>query len=138
MTYQERPITTVGALIQNEQGRILLIKTHKWSHKYGIPGGKIEMGETAEAALIREIKEETGLSIYDIRFAAIIDSIFDKDFYRPRHFILLNYFCKTMQNDVILNEEAEEYLWINPELALEMDLNGPTQIIIKKYLANGN
>lgn len=139
MTRQERPIATVGALISNLQGDILLVKTHKWNGKYGIPGGKIELGETAEAALIREIAEETGLIIFDICFAAAIDSVFDQDFYRQSHFILLNYFCKTTQTEVCLNDEAEAYIWVAPEIALTLNLNEPTQIIVNKYLnANSN
>jgi len=58
---RDHPVATVGALISNPEGQILLVRTHKWGHTYGIPGGKIEKGETAVAALRREIREETGL-----------------------------------------------------------------------------
>jgi len=44
------------------------MKSHKWHDAYVIPGGHIELGETAEEALRREIKEETALDIYGIEF----------------------------------------------------------------------
>ena len=55
------PIPTVGALIRDDSGRMLLFKTAKWSGMWGIPGGKIEWGEPSEEALRREVREETGL-----------------------------------------------------------------------------
>ena len=57
------PLATVGALIFNSKNEVLMIRTHKWSNLWGIPGGKIKWGETSEAALRREILEETGLKI---------------------------------------------------------------------------
>ena len=52
------PLATVGALIFNAKGEVLMIRTHKWSNKWGIPGGKIKWGETSEAALRREIRRK--------------------------------------------------------------------------------
>ena len=71
-----------------------MIRTHKWSNKWGIPGGKIKWGETSEAALRREIKEETGLKVTDIKFVLVQDCIHSKEFYRDAHFVLLNYTCR--------------------------------------------
>ena len=53
---RKRPVATVGALIEDDSGRFLMVRTHKWGHRWGIPGGKIERGEEAEAALRREIR----------------------------------------------------------------------------------
>ena len=65
---QQYPEPTVGALIFNQADKILLIKSHKWHNQYVVPGGHIELGETMEDALRREIEEETGLSIHDIGY----------------------------------------------------------------------
>ena len=54
------PEPTVGALVFNPEGKILLIKSYKWTGKYVISGGHIELGESIEQALKREVKEETG------------------------------------------------------------------------------
>src|ERR1041385_8160170 len=72
------PVSTVGALIYNAKGEVLMIQTHKWSDLWGIPGGKIKSGETSEAALRREISEETALEVEDIRFVLAQDCISSK------------------------------------------------------------
>lgn len=127
---QQYPITTVGAMILNKEDKFLLVKTHKWNHKYGIPGGKIDIGESCEQALVREIKEETGLEVTDVQFVTYYDSVFSDEFYKPSHMILLNYTCRTEQSTVELNEEAQTYKWATLSEAQEMDLNDPTRKLV--------
>ena len=62
---QQYPEPTVGALILNKESKILLVKSHKWQNNYVIPGGHVELGETLQDTLKREIKEETGY-LHDI------------------------------------------------------------------------
>src|SRR5882762_8535444 len=76
------PIVTVGGLIFNSAGQVLMIRTHKWSNLWGIPGGKIKWGEASVDALRREIKEETDLDIDDVRLVLTQDCIHSKEFYR--------------------------------------------------------
>ncbi len=132
MTEKKYPITTVGALIFNEKKEFLLVKTYKWKGKYGIPGGKIDMGETSIDALYREIKEETNLSIENATLILVQDCIFSEEFHTPKHFIFLNYSCFTHNPaDIILNDEAHEYIWVDKETANQMDLNTPTKKLIE-------
>lgn len=126
------PIITVGALIFDPAGNVLMIRTHKWSDLWGIPGGKIKLNEPAEEALRREVREETGLEISEIQFAIVQDCIQSKEFYKDAHFVLLNYTCCSPGGKVTLNDEAEEYQWIAPGEALtRLELNAPTRILIE-------
>lgn len=125
------PIPTVGALIFNAAGNVLMIRTHKWSDLWGIPGGKIKWGETSEEALRREIKEETNLEISDIEFVLVQDCIRSKEFYRDAHFILLNYACRCPgEPEVRLNEEAREFRWVTMDVAQKMAINQPTRKLL--------
>jgi phosphoglycolate phosphatase len=124
------PVPTVGALIFNDEGGVLMIQTHKWSGKWGIPGGKIKTNEASEAALHREVIEETGLKLEDIRFEIVQDCIEPPEFYKKAHFLLLNYTARALGTHVVLNDEAEDYRWVALDEAVNMDLNGPTRILI--------
>lgn len=128
----ERPVVTVGGLILDESGRVLMIRTHKWSGLWGIPGGKTKFGETSEAALRREILEETNLVIDDIRFVLVQDCIHSTEFYRDAHFVLLNYTCRCAGHaDVRLNEEAQEFRWVTLDEAFKLPLNRPTLVLLE-------
>ncbi len=125
------PIVTVGALIMNHSKEALLVRTQKWSGLWGIPGGKVKTGETLEAALRREIKEETNLDIDDIRWTLVQDCIHSPEFYRDAHFVLMNYTCRCREvADVVLNDEAQEYRWLPLSEARKLPLNRPTQILL--------
>jgi phosphoglycolate phosphatase-like HAD superfamily hydrolase/ADP-ribose pyrophosphatase YjhB (NUDIX family) len=129
-----RPITTVGALIHDGSGRVLMIRTHKWSGLWGIPGGKIKRGESSLDALTREVFEETNLQISDIEFVLNQDCIASPEFMHPEHFILLNYVARATGTDVRLNDEAEEFVWLTPAEALKLPLNSPTRILLGEAL----
>jgi phosphoglycolate phosphatase len=125
------PIVTVGALIYSEDGKVLMVRTHKWSELWGIPGGKIKWGEPSLDALRREVKEETALDITDVQFVLVQDCIHSKEFYRDAHFVLLNYTCRCIgKTDVKLNDEARDFRWVDPSEALEMSINQPTRTLL--------
>ena len=133
---QAQPVVTVGALIFNSRREVLMIRTHKWSNLWGIPGGKVKWGESSLDALRREVKEETRLDVADIKFVLAQDCIHSKEFYRDAHFVLLNYTCRCEEPyDVRLNEEANDHRWVAPAVALQMELNTPTLILLEAVLA---
>jgi phosphoglycolate phosphatase-like HAD superfamily hydrolase/ADP-ribose pyrophosphatase YjhB (NUDIX family) len=125
------PVATVGALVFNPQGEVLLVQTRKWSNLWGIPGGKIKYGESSEAALRRELLEETGLALEEVRLVLTQDCIESTEFYRPEHFLLLNYTAVHRGTaPVRLNEEAQAYRWVPLEMAGGLALNGPTKVLL--------
>ena len=134
-TAGDHPVVTVGALILNAAEEVLMIRTRKWSNLWGIPGGKVKLGETSTIALSREIKEETNLEIGDIRFVMIQDCIRSQEFYRDAHFVLLNYTCRSVGTvDVVLNDEAQEFQWLSTEDALRLPLNQPTKTLLRTVM----
>lgn len=127
-----QPVVTVGALIFNQAGQVLMIQTRKWSELWGIPGGKTKWGETSEEALRREIREETALEITDINFVLVQDCIHSAEFYRDAHFILLNYTARCVGDPkVVLNEEAHDFRWVTIPEAQKMMLNQPTKRLLE-------
>lgn len=130
-----RPVATVGALIFGEGGKVLLVQTHKWSDLWGIPGGKIRRGERAEEALRREVAEETGLGLTDIRYVETQDCIDCPEFFRREHFLLMNYTASALPGEVTLNDKASRHVWVEPREALaRLPLNTPTRVLIERVL----
>ena len=134
VTMPEHPLATVGALVVGPSERVLIIRTHKWRGKWGVPGGKIEYGERMTQALRREFLEETGLTLTSIYQGPVQEAVESAAFYKPAHFILLNYIAVAENEEVTLNEEAEAYTWVAPKRALTYDLNTPTRKLIEFYL----
>lgn len=129
------PEPTVGALIVNKEGKILLAKSHKWFDKYTLPGGHIEIGETMEEAVKREVREEVGLQIEVVEFLTMHEAIFTKEFYKKRHFIFFDFLCKTGDKPVKPDQtEIQDYLWEYPGQAFNLNLDSFTWKTIAKYL----
>lgn len=135
---QVYPEPTVGALILNTEGKLFLMRSHKWRGMYVVPGGHVELGERLEDALRREVKEETGLDIRGVEFLQFQEFVFDAAFWKRRHFIFFDYVCRTDSADVTLNDEAQEYVWVAPEEALALPLEPYTVTAIRAYLARRN
>jgi ADP-ribose pyrophosphatase YjhB (NUDIX family)/phosphoglycolate phosphatase-like HAD superfamily hydrolase len=130
------PVVTVGALVFNQKKECLLILTDKWSYTFAIPGGKIDKDETSADALLREFQEETGLTLKEVSLFMVQDCIRSDEFYVPdSHFIFLNYIASTDTQHVVLNDEAQSFLWVDPKEALHLKLNRPTRLLIEKYVA---
>lgn len=134
MTEQLFPEPTVGVFIFNKAHELLLLKSHKWPGKYVVPGGHVELGERIEDTAIREAKEETGLDIYGLEFINFQEFIYDPSFWKPKHFIFFDYACKTDSTVVQLNDEAEEYVWVPLDEAVQLPLDVYTRISIEILL----
>lgn len=134
MPEQQFPEPTVGAVIINAEGKLFLMRSHKWRDGWVVPGGHIELGERMEEALRREVKEETGLEIYDIEFLLYQEFVYDEAFWEMRHFIFFDYQCRTDMEEVSLNSEAQEYQWVEVEKALGLSVDRYTRRAIEKYI----
>ncbi len=128
------PEVTVGGLVFNSEGKVFLMTSPKWQGKYSIAGGHIELGETIEQALKRELKEETSLDVYDLKFLMVQEAIYSEEFYKKKHFIFLDYICKTKDTNAVLDgREGIEYVWVKVDEALKLPLNPYTKNTIIEY-----
>ncbi|HUK51272.1 MAG TPA: NUDIX domain-containing protein [Terriglobales bacterium] len=132
---QAFPEATVGALVVNKKGQVLIVQSKKWGDKYTVPGGHIELGERAEDAIIREVKEETGLEVGPVELLIVQQAIYPKDYHKHQHFIFMDYVCKARTDVVRLDgRELQEYVWTSPEEALKLDLEEYTKTFVEKYV----
>jgi len=133
MPEQQYPEPTVGGLIFNPAGELFLMKSHKWRDMFTVPGGHIELGERMEAALRRELREETGLEVYAIEYLCLQEYVFDQYFWKKRHFIFFDFICRSDSSEATLNDEAEEFVWVPVEKALTLPIDPYTRRAIQEY-----
>jgi len=131
---QPRPEAVVGPIIYNDQGEILLIKNSKFGDLWTIPGGHVELNESAEKALRREIKEELGLELKNIEPIGFGEGINPKFFHKPKHFIYLNYLAELAGGQIKKTEEMTEYLWVDPEKMDNLKITESIRPMIAYYL----
>ena len=92
--YPERPLVGVGVILVKDR-QILLVKRGHEPNKgmWSIPGGLIKLGETAEEAAIREVREETGLEVSIGAVAGVFNVIIkDSDSKIKYHYVIIDYF----------------------------------------------
>ena len=132
---QRFPEPTVGALILNKDGKLLLVRSYKWFDRLTIPGGHIELGETMVEAVKREAKEEVGLDVEVADFILTQEAIFSPEFWKRKHYIFFDFLCRCQSDAVMVDRvEVQDYLWVEPAKALAMNLDSFVRRSIEEYL----
>src|SRR5437763_5652249 len=131
--YPDRPYLAVSAAIIRN-GRVLIARRAKGASTglYTLPGGVVEAGETLHQALVREIAEETGITIEPVALAGEREFITrDEDGRVSRHFVILCFACRWIAGEGVPQlEELSELRWLDPsELAGLTATEGLAEIV---------
>jgi ADP-ribose pyrophosphatase YjhB (NUDIX family) len=127
--YPPRPVVGVGAVVYvtagaglpaSGAGVVLVKRRHEpLAGQWSLPGGAVEIGETLEAAVAREVAEETGLRVEVGPVVEVFDRIMLDDDQRVQyHFVLVDYLCRAEGGDLAAGSDAEEVAIADPD-ALE-------------------
>jgi ADP-ribose pyrophosphatase YjhB (NUDIX family) len=114
--YPTRPYLAVSAAIFRD-GRVLIVRRARPpAHGlYTLPGGGVELGETLEEAVAREVREETALDVEPVGLAGYRQAITrDAAGGVERHFVILPFAARWLAGEVSLNEELAEAHWLEP------------------------
>ena len=128
-----RPVPIVRLILRDSSGRVLVLRRATGSTAGGtwcLPGGKIDYGDTVEAAAARELEEETGLRAVQLRFLFYEDSL-------PlapgeMHGINLYFECQA-DGVAALNSESTEMAWIGPADLPRYDLAFRNDVGLRRY-----
>jgi ADP-ribose pyrophosphatase YjhB (NUDIX family) len=115
--YPESPIAAVGAVVL-DGGSVLLVRRGQEPQKgeWSIPGGAVELGETLEQAVRREVLEETGLLVEPVRVVEVLDRIVrDADGRVAFHYVLIDYVCRVTGGTLCCASDADEARWVGVE-----------------------
>ncbi|NWG10866.1 NUDIX hydrolase [Candidatus Bathyarchaeota archaeon] len=122
--YPNQPIVGVGAIIICN-GQILLEKrkNEPGRGKWSIPGGLVDLGESIEQTVKREVKEETGLEVERPKLVDIVDNILkDENGKIKYHFVIVDYFVKLVGGVLKASSDAQELKWARLDEAEKYDL----------------
>jgi mutator protein MutT len=106
----------VGAVLIHE-GRVLLIRRGKQPlrGRWVVPGGTVELGETLEQALVREVEEETGLVVRPREVVAVFDRILREADRVDYHYVIVDYLCDYVAGEPRAGSDAEAVALVAPE-----------------------
>jgi len=106
------PVVGVGGVLIRD-GKVLLIRRGK-PPLYGrwvVPGGTVELGESLEQALVREMREETGLEVVPLEVLTVFDRI-ERDGDRVvYHYVIVDYLCRWLGGEARAASDALEAAW---------------------------
>jgi 8-oxo-dGTP diphosphatase len=112
--YPKKPVVGVGAIILN--GDQILLEKRKNSPgkgKWSVPGGLVDLGETAEQAIIREVKEETGLEVYNPRLVDVVSYIsLNEKGSVVYHYVIIDYLVTSKGGKPKAASDAEDLKWV--------------------------
>ena len=134
--YPERPIVGVGAVIVSA-GKVLLVKRRyePLAGRWSIPGGTLELGETLETGVAREMREETGLEIIIGPVIEVFDRIiFDAEKRVRYHFVLVDYLCWPIGGELHAGSDVDEAVLVDPASLAEYDLTDKARAVIERAL----
>lgn len=135
--YPSQPVVGVGAIIVCD-GKILLEKRkgEPGRGKWSVPGGLVELGESVETAVIREVKEETGLETAEPQLIDVMDNIvYDENGEVKYHFVIVDYFLKVKGGELKAADDAEELKWVPLNTVEKYDLTKTFRTFMKRNRA---
>lgn len=132
-TYPDRPYLAVSAAIVRD-GKVLVVRRARKPalNLYTLPGGAVEAGETLVEAVIREVREETQLTIEPLALAGTREAIMrDAQGRVERHFVILSFAARWLSGEPVLSEELDDARWLDPsELAELKTTEGLAEIVV--------
>jgi 8-oxo-dGTP diphosphatase len=142
--YPERPVVGVGGVVI-ENGRALLIRRGREPllGEWSIPGGSLELGETLEEGVARELLEETGLKVRVLELIEVFDRIYvestagtEEPKNGPRfHYVIVDYLCERIRGDAVAASDVTDVAFAQEDELEKYRLTETALRILRKAFA---
>jgi ADP-ribose pyrophosphatase YjhB (NUDIX family) len=142
--YPERPVVGIGGVIIDD-GRALLIRrgSEPLRGEWSVPGGTLELGETLEQGVARELLEETGMGVRVLELIEVFDRIYGEDGTiavkaqkRPRfHYVIVDYLCERIGGEPCAGSDVTDVAFAREDQLGDYHLTETATRILKKAFA---
>jgi mutator protein MutT len=142
--YPERPVVGVGGVII-DNGRALLIRrgSEPLRGEWSIPGGTLELGESLEEGVRRELREETGLEVRVLELIEVFDRIFPDDGALPSgtkqrlrfHFVIVDYLCERIGGEPRAGSDVTDVVFASEDQLRQYRLTETATRVLKRAFA---
>ncbi|MGH9740939.1 MAG: NUDIX hydrolase [Candidatus Acidiferrum sp.] len=142
--YPERPVVGIGGVII-DQGRALLIRrgSEPLRGEWSIPGGTLELGESLQQGVARELLEETGLVVRVGELIEVFDRIFPgggseppEKYRSPRfHFVIVDYLCERISGEPRAGSDVTDVAFASEDELARYHLTETATRVLKKAFA---
>ena len=146
--YPERPVVGVGGVVI-ENGRALLIRrgSEPLLGQWSIPGGTLELGESLEHGVVRELQEETGLSVRIVEMIEVFDRIYEDEADAaggeveakkkgPRyHYVIIDYLCERIDGEANAGSDVTDVAYATEDELANFGLTETATRILRKAFA---
>jgi ADP-ribose pyrophosphatase YjhB (NUDIX family) len=111
--YPDAPLVGVGAVIV-DQGRVLLVRRGQEPLKgrWSLPGGLLELGESLQEGVVREVREETGLNVEPVELIEILDRVHREADRVRYHYVIADYLCRVVDGGLEAASDADDVRWV--------------------------
>jgi mutator protein MutT len=121
------PLVGVGAVVV-DGGQVLLVRrgNEPLKGEWSLPGGLVELGEGLTDAVVREVREETGLTVEPVELIELLDRIHREDKRVRYHYVIADYLCTVASGALLAATDADDVRWVeraewNSHGALRLD-----------------
>src|SRR5262249_46119250 len=128
------PVCAVGAIVFRGDA-VLLVKRGKppAQGQWSIPGGRVALGETLEAAVVRELSEEVGMDVRPVSVGKVVDRIYkDSEGRVTYHYVIIDYVCEAGLGQPLAGSDAAEAGFFELQAMDEMDMTDGTAEVIRE------
>jgi 8-oxo-dGTP diphosphatase len=141
--YPDRPVVGVGGVVI-EDGRALLIKrgTEPLLGQWSIPGGTLEIGESLQEGVARELSEETGLEVLVLDLIEVFDRIFPEpggeigNSRRPKyHYVIVDYLCERRDGEARAGSDATDIAYATEDELERFQLTPTAMRVLRRAFA---
>jgi 8-oxo-dGTP diphosphatase len=134
--YPDRPFVGVGAVIVHD-GKVVLIRRRyePLAGQWSLPGGVVEIGETLEVSVAREMQEETGLEVQVGPVIEVFDRITRDNAGRVRyHYVLVDYLCWPIAGKLQAGSDVDDAVLVDPADLSRYGLTAKATAVIERAL----